>query len=121
MSAQHFDLGGWELLTHGGLLVDAKRLRKMADQPPLPIANYVAEGLRRHYLAFQQEKAKTGAWVAWVLEHVCGFGSQTGYWLRGNEIGSEWSRTSLTGEAVKPRQLWRGSPAGLFPVFEQNV
>lgn len=117
MSKQEFDLSGWEQLTHGGLVVDAKRLRELADAPPPPLSDYHAQELRRRYIAFSEDRKNAGEWVAWVLEQFCGFTSTTGYWTRGSSIGTEWSRNSHTGEVVRPRQLWAGSPAGLLPVF----
>lgn len=117
MSAMQPDKLGWELLNHGGLLVDAPRLRELVERAPDPLPAYVAEEWRRRFVAFHEDRARTGEWVAWVLERVCGFAPGTGTWQRGNQLGTEWSRTSLTGEVVRPRQVWRGSPAGVLPVF----
>lgn len=108
---------GWELLSHGGLLVDTPRLRQLAEQEPTALPAHVAEEWRRRFVAFQEDRAATGDWVTWVLERVCGFHGGTGTWQRGNQIGTDWSRTSITGEVVRPRQLWRGSPTGTLAVF----
>jgi len=55
--------------------------------------------------------------ISFVLQTVCGFGSDTGSWQRGTQVGPEWTRRAITGEAVKPRQIWRGKRGGLLPVF----
>jgi len=47
-----------------------------------------------------------------VLEHVLGLGKpfqpETGRWLKGSEVSTEWTRRAITGEAIKPRRLWTG-------------
>jgi hypothetical protein len=117
MSTVEMDQLGWVLLNHGGLLVDAPRLRQLAADAPDPLNDRTADEWRRQFIAFHEDRARTGDWVSWVLERVCGFTPGTGTWQRGSQIGTDWSRTSLTGEVVRPRQLWRGSPAGVLPVF----
>jgi hypothetical protein len=108
---------GWSTLTHGGLLMDEKRLAKLAEYGPRPLSGYLEEDLRRKYLTFQEGQMKPGEWVQWILEKVCGFGPESGYWERAGEVSSSWTRTAITGEAVKPRHLWHSSITGVLPIF----
>lgn len=110
-------LPGWERLRHGGLLLDTQRLQTVAQQRPPPIAPYHAQELRRAAAATLAGDGDATAFVTFVLEKVCGFGASTGSWLRGPNVGSEWSRRALTGESVKPRQVWRGERGAVLPVF----
>ena len=116
MSTQ-LDQLGWELLNHGGLLVDVPRLRTLAADTPAPLSPRTVDEFRSKAIAFHEGASGAGEWVSWVLEHICGFRSAAGTWTRGSAIGSEWSRKVLTGEQIKPRQLWQGDPAGRLPVF----
>ena len=52
-----------------------------------------------------------------MLEQVCGFGAAVGTWTRGNQVPTTWSRTAVTGESVRPRQLWQGPRDASLPVF----
>ena len=64
MSMHDLELTGWELLTHGGLLVDAPRLSKLAENQPDPLSSYVIEELRRRHIAFIEEMKRLGDWFA---------------------------------------------------------
>ena len=55
--------------------------------------------------------------MRFVLEDVCGFTDSRGAWQRGSNVGSEWSRRAVTGETVKPRQVWQGAHGAILPVF----
>jgi len=110
-------LPGWERLRHGGLLLDTQRLQSVAQHRPAPLAPHHAQELRRAAAATLAGDGDAIAFVTFVLEKVCGFGASTGSWLRGPNVGSEWSRRALTGESVKPRQLWRGERGAVLPVF----
>ena len=59
----------------------------------------------------------TSSFVAFVLEEVCGLDPSTGTWERGNRVAPSWGRRAITGETVKPRQLWTGRDGGRLPVF----
>ena len=61
--------------------------------------------------------ADASAFVAFVLEHVCGLDASTGAWTRGSHVTAAWGRRAVTGETVKPRQLWQGRAAPRLPVF----
>lgn len=114
------DLIGWDRLRHGGLLLDPPRLRRISEYVPAPLSAYVASELRRRASAVLDGTTAVSEFVGYVLETVCGFKPDSGTWQRGTQIGTEWGRTSITGESVKPRLLWRGSGGGILPVFFEN-
>ena len=70
---------------------------------------------RRHR---PDDGADMSEFVVFVLESVCDFtpGAREA-WLRGSAVPSEWCRRALTGETVKPRQLWSGPHGAVLPVF----
>ncbi len=113
----NIELVGWDRLRHGGLLLDTPRLRQLAEHVPEPLPSFYERELRRQAGALLDESADVPVFVTFVLENICGFNSNNGTWQRGSQVGAEWSRRAVTGEAVKPRQLWRGSKGGLLPVF----
>ncbi len=111
------DLLGWDRLRHGGLLLDPPRLRRLVQEPPPPLASFFEAELRRRVAALPEKGPEVGGFVAFVLTKVCGFGAEDGAWQRGSDVGAEWSRRTVTKEAVRPRQLWRARKGGLLPVF----
>jgi hypothetical protein len=110
-------LPGWDRLRHGGLLLDAPRLSAVARLTPPSLNGYHAEELRRQAAAMLAGDADASAFVALVLERICGFAPGNGTWLRGHALGAEWSRRTPTGETAKPRHLWRGPHGAILPVF----
>lgn len=110
-------LPGWDRLRHGGLLLDAQRLQAVAQLEPPPLSTHHEQELRRAAAAALAGDGDAGTFVAFVLEKVCGFVAGQGAWLRGPNVGAEWSRRTPTGESVKPRHLWRGEHGALLPVF----
>jgi hypothetical protein len=108
---------GWSTLTHGGLLMDEKRLAKLAEYGPRSLSGYIEDDIRRKYLSFQERQMKPGEWIQWVLEKVCGFGPESGYWERAGDVATIWTRRAITGEAIKPRHLWHSNVSGVLPVF----
>ena len=108
---------GWDRLRHGGLLLDAPRLQQIAEFTPEPVPDFLEQKLRRQADAVLDGRAEASAFVSFVLEHVCGFLPATGTWQRGSQVGSQWTRRAVTGEAVKPRHLWQGESGGILPVF----
>ncbi|MBM3596525.1 MAG: hypothetical protein FJX31_12375, partial [Alphaproteobacteria bacterium] len=112
---------GWDRLRHGGLLLDPTRLQEVAScLAPPALARYHEDELRRQAAAMLAGDADAPAFVAFVLERVCGFAPGEGAWLRGPALGSEWNRRTLIGETSKPRQLWRGPNGAILPVFLDN-
>ena len=111
------DLAGWDRLRHGGLLLDTERLREIAAHEPAPLAPYYERELRRRTSGMLDGSGDVATFVTFVLQHVCGFIEPTGAWQRGPQVPAEWGRVSVTGETVKPRQLWRDMKGGVLPVF----
>jgi hypothetical protein len=110
-------LPGWDRLRHGGLLLDAKRLQVVAQLEPSPLPPQHEQDLRRAAAAALAADGDPSTFVAFVLEKVCGFVAGQGTWLRGPNLGAEWSRRTPTAESVKPRHVWRGEHGALLPVF----
>ena len=111
-------MAGWERLRHGGLLLDAVRLRQIAESEPETLPQFIEKELRRLSLAvFDRNEKGVTEFVVFVLEKVCGFTAANGAWKRGPNVGSEWGRRVVTGETVKPRHLWCGYNRAVLPVF----
>ena len=115
-------LPGWERLRHGGLLLDGTRLATLAREVPAPLDEFVERQLRQRAGAILdgdggRDGGATSSFVAFVLEEVCGFDGSTGTWERGNRVAPSWVRRAITGETVKPRNLWTGENGGCLPVF----
>ncbi len=111
------ELFGWDRLRHGGMLLDAQRLRDISAHQPGPLSAYHERELRRLAAGIQDNSGDVPAFVSFILENICGFTTENGTWQRGNSVPTEWGRIAVTGETIKPRQLWRGGTAGLLPVF----
>ena len=111
------ELFGWDRLRHGGLLLDAPRLREIAARQPEPLPAYLERELRQRAAAVLEGNGDVPNLVSFVLRKVCGFYENIGRWRRGNQVSPEWGRIAVTGETVKPRQLWEGLDGGLLPVF----
>jgi hypothetical protein len=99
------------------MLLDAQRLRDISAHQPGSLSAYHERELRRLAAGIQDNSGDVPAFVSFVLENICGFIAESGTWQRGNSVPAEWGRIAVTGETVKPRQLWRGGTAGLLPVF----
>ena len=110
-------LPGWDRLRHGGLLLDGKRLSELAARVPAPLDAWTERQLRQRAAAVQDRSAEASPFVSFVLEQVCGLDWSTGAWARGNHVSPSWGRRAVTGETVKPRQLWEGPRGGQLPVF----
>ena len=108
---------GWDRLRHGGLLLDPPRLRRVAEYVPDSLSPYHERELRREVGTVLEGGAIVSDFVRFVLEEVCGFNDSNGAWQRGSNLGSEWSRGAVTGETVKPRQIWKGPHGAILPVF----
>lgn len=111
------ELNGWDRLRHGGFLLDPQRLRILAQYIPPSLSSFHERELRRLAGAVLEDGTDIPGFIFFVLQTVCGFGPDTGSWQRGTQVGPEWTRWAITGEGVKPRQIWRGKKGGLLPVF----
>jgi len=118
------ELIGWDRLRHGGLLLDTQRLRDISAYDPGPLSSFHERELRRMAAAVVDGSGDVPAFVTFVLQNVCGFSDTEGTWQRGSSVPAERGRVAVTGETVKPRQLWRGYKGGVLPVFmdrEQRI
>ena len=108
---------GWDRLRHGGLLLDPPRLREIAAHVPPDLSAYDERELRRRVPLLAGSADDVPDFVAFVLREVCGFDHATGQWQRGSDVGKEWTRDGIAGEAIRPRMLWRGRSGARMPVF----
>ena len=109
------EVPGWRDLRHGGLLLDGQRLADLGQYAPTgPLDGRAEQRLRRH-----ADADDASALVKLVLEQVCGFDHRTGSWTRGAKVDREWGRRAVTGEVVRPWQLWRGPGGARLPVFRE--
>jgi len=109
---------GWDLLRHGGLLLDPPRLRRIAEHVPAPLDEYTERELRKRLGALADESAPASDVIAYVLEHACGYVPREGAeWLRGPAVPAEHGRRAVTGETIKPRHLWLAENGAVLPVF----
>lgn len=115
------ELQGWDRLRHGGLLLDTQRLGEIAAAVPEQLSGYHQADLRKRVGAVldsgEVKPAETAEFVFFVLKLVCGFTESAGSWQRGPQVPAEWARVAITGESVKPRQLWQGPNGARLPVF----
>lgn len=112
----------WSGLSHSGLLIGPTALKTYFPEPAPSPGFREAEALRRA-ISRWESGAEDGerALLSALLEAVCGLEDGEGSrWLRGNQVPTEWTRRSLTGEAVKPRWLWEGPHGGRLPVFVET-
>ena len=111
-------LDWWSSLRHGGLLLDTPRLSALITEDPAELNSYDQDRLRRRINQFvDAPDANRGQLVSFVFEAICGFKNMPGAWSRGAEVSKDWSRKTITGEAIRPNHLWKGSNESLLPVF----
>lgn len=109
---------GWDLLRHGGLLLDPPRLKRIAEHVPAPLDEYTERELRKRFGALADDGASAPDVIAYVLEHACGFTPREGaQWLRGSAVPAEYGCRAVTGESIKPRHLWLAENGAMLPVF----
>ena len=123
----------WDSLRHFGLLLGPNEVRRIEQyHAPKPLPLYRLDQLRRELNRRDAEAAErkprrptgtqtTGEFVAWVLQSICGFTSETtSRWKRGSDVSSDFTQTLVTGEGLKPRHIWTGPHGGLLAVFFDN-
>ena len=111
------DFPGWDRLRHGGLLLDSARLAQVAE-PSLPLLDEFTERrLRKLGGEVLNGQGDAPGFTAFVLERVCGFDASLGQWRRGSQVPASFGRRAVTGEMVRPRQLWTGPQSAQLPVF----
>ena len=111
------DVPGWDRLRHGGLLLDTARLAQVAGPSLPPLDEFTERRLRKLGGEVLNGRGDAPAFVAFVLESVCGFDASRGRWQRGSQVPASLGRRAVTGEMVKPRQLWTGPQGAQLPVF----
>jgi hypothetical protein len=112
----------WSALRHGGLLISPSRLSTLRPSPPAPIHPQLGDRLRADVtrLATGTPESRREL-LDTVFELVCGLRSVDGHqWLKGNDVGGEWSRRAATGETLKPRRVWVPAQGTPLPVFTDN-
>jgi len=112
----------WASLKHGGLLIGPSALREYFPEPAAGLSYRESEALRRALSRWESETedGERGL-LSTVLEELCGFNDhEGGQWLRGTHVPRDWTRHSVTGEAIKPRQLWQGPGEARLPVFVET-
>ncbi len=108
----------WNNLLHGGLLLDAQRLRNLIPEEPEPLDGFNEDRLRRQITSFLDDPdEKRGQFVAFVFEAVCGMKRPLGEWSCGSEVSTSWSRRAITGESIRPRHVWISPHGAVVPVF----
>lgn len=110
-------LPGWDRLRHGGLLFDGTRLAALAECVPEHLGEFKERRLRQRANAILDGAGPPAQFVSFVLEEICGFDTSTGKWTRGTSVSASLGRREITGEVVKPRQLWQGPRGAQLPVF----
>ena len=109
----------WSSLNHGGVLIGPSALKSHFPEPVPALKDWQTERLRRAVSRWESG-AEDGERIllATLLETACGFEEKDDcHWLRGSQVPAEWTRRSVTGEALKPRWLWQGPNGSRFPVF----
>ena len=120
MSATHcareHGLRGWERLRHDGLLLDGTQLDARSRSVPGPLDERIARQLRQRAGVLPEaggDSEAISAFVAMVLEQVCGLDASTGVWARGSNVASFWGRRGAVGVLGQQRVPggWEGAAA----------
>lgn len=110
----------WESVKTGGLLLSPARLTDVFPQALDPLPWKTIERLRRAVAALNGAGPPPEL-LDVVLEEILALGRplepDTGHWLKGSALGSEWTHRALSGEAVKPQRVWQGAHGAELPVF----
>lgn len=110
----------WASLRHGGLLLSPSKVAEFFPQGPEPLPAWLEERLRRDLARLEVEGGESRL-LDTVLEQVLGLGGRadadSGAWVNGGALSAEWTRRSITGEAVRPRRVWQGPHGAVLPVF----
>ncbi|MCY4213494.1 MAG: hypothetical protein OXF68_07705 [Gammaproteobacteria bacterium] len=111
------DLPGWNRLRHGGLLLDTARLAQVVEPNLPPLDEFSERRLRKLGGEVLNGSGDVPGFTAFVLDRVCGFDASLGQWRRGSQVPASFRRRAVTGEMVRPRQLWTGPHGAQLPVF----
>jgi len=109
----------WGALKHGGMLIAPPRLPEhLPAAGDLPALRWTsAERLRRAVTrALDGPDADAlSRLLDTVLEEVLGL--EAARWHKGGGLSRTWSHPAISGEAVKPRRVWKGPHDAVLPVF----
>jgi hypothetical protein len=112
----------WASLRHGGFLLDEQRLRAhFPSDPERALSAWALEQLRSALTDFQATPEETEArtrLLNTLLEIACRLdGTSGGTWQRGRALDGSWTVRSVTGEAIRPAQVWDGANGRRLLVF----
>ncbi len=106
----------WASLKHGGLLISPAKLNEFFPTTTTDaLPQYREDQLRREVTRFRSENTNLGALLDTVLETVLELDKQG--WKKANQVESQWSYISLTGERIKPQRIWLNPNSATLPVF----
>jgi hypothetical protein len=115
----------WSALRHEGLILDESRLRALFPAAPVPLSPWNAGLLRKALVTFQatpDDTAARTALISHLLEDTIGLNENSGgTWYRGTAVPSDLTHRSITGENIKPQQLWSHPGSPNLPVFTSPV
>lgn len=110
----------WESVKTGGLLLSPTRLTDVFPASLDPLSARTIERLRRAIAALNGAGPPPEL-LDVVLEDILALGvplePDTGHWLKGGALGSEWTHRALSGEAIKPQRVWQGAHGAELPLF----
>ncbi|MGE0023683.1 MAG: hypothetical protein AB7S70_08655, partial [Hyphomicrobium sp.] len=113
-------IAAWESVRTAGLLLSPTRVGDVFPPHLEPLPWKTVERLRRA-IASLNGGGPPPALLDVVLEEVLGLGRplepETGHWLKGGALGSEWTHRALSGEAIRPRRVWQGAHGAELPLF----
>lgn len=113
-------IAAWESVKTGGLLLSPSRLADVFPPSLDPLSWRTIERLRRAIAALNGAGPPPEL-LDVVLEEVLALGvplePDTGHWLKGGALGSEWTHRALSGEAIKPQRVWQGANGAELPLF----
>lgn len=108
-------VGWWEVLNHGGLLIAPNKIFEAFETPIEPISYSRAERLRREITRFDGTSDTLSSFLDFLLEDLSGLPSNE--WQKGQHVDKKWSVVSFTNEPIKPRRIWIGPNGETFPLF----
>ncbi|MCZ7682473.1 MAG: SWF/SNF helicase family protein [Sandaracinaceae bacterium] len=105
----------WASLNHGGLLIAPGEDPGALRRRPAPTLARAPDRLRRDVVRMLDDDAYMGGFLDQVFESLLELPAPE--WLKASDVGAEWSHAAVTGEAVRPRRVWRGPNGEVLPLF----
>lgn len=103
----------WSSLNHGGLLIAPARLSQFFPETIRLLPQYKVEHLRRALT--RAASNDYDSLLDTVLEEICELPAEQ--WVKGSQVGREWSYRTITGSTLKPRRVWRSASGTVLPFF----